>query len=138
MDGQICTIEIKNGDEEVIKFVKKFNLKENLSDIRKKLGNKISDDIIFTLPDGTDIIKEDENEFILNDIVDKCLIHMKTIKKNKTKIKYELYINGNYGNYKLDALKVESKRLNDIRNIINDYIAEKGVFLSKRRKKNIN
>ena len=54
MEGGIYTFEIKRDEEEEIKFAKKCNLKENLTDIRKKLGNKISDDIIFTLPDGTD------------------------------------------------------------------------------------
>ena len=55
---------------------------------------------------------------------------MKNI-ETKKKSKYELFINGNYGNYKLNALQVKLEKLNNIRNLINDIITEEGIFLTK-------
>ena len=126
----ICIIEIKGRESLGNKFAKKLSLKDNLSKIREIIGNQITNNIIFTLSDDTIINKEDEKNFFLADIIDGKIVHMKNI-ETKKKSKYELFINGNYGNYKLNALQVKLEKLNNIRNLINDIITEEGIFLTK-------
>lgn len=126
----ICIIEIKGGESGENKFAKKLSLKDNLLKIRENISNNIKNHILFTLSDGTIINKEDEGNFILEDIIDGKVIHMKNV-ETKKKSKYELFINGVYGNYKLNALQVKLEKLNNIRNLIYDIITEEGNFLTK-------
>ena len=127
-ETSICTIEIKK-DDNIIKFAKKLDLNENLFNIREKLGNKIQNNVSFVLPDDTLINQEDEKEFILKDIIDGKIIHMKS---NEMQIsKCEIYINGEYGNFKLNIAKVKFENLKFIRELINYIITDDAIFLSK-------
>ena len=126
---QICSIDIQGGIESN-KFAKKLNFKNSLSNIRETLGNKVSNNIFFTLSDGAIINKEDEENILLEDIIDGKILHMKYIEKKKEN-KVDLYVNGNYGNYKFKVDRVKFVKLNDIREIINDIITEEGLFLTK-------
>jgi GTP-binding protein EngB required for normal cell division len=125
-NSKICTIEIKGG-KEIIKFAKKFDLKENLANIRIKLGNKISSDTIFILADNSDISKEDEKDLNLEEIIDGKLIRMKytEIKNNNN---FDIYKNGNFKEKK-NFLRTD--KLNIIRNLIIDIITEEGIFISQ-------
>ena len=99
INSKICTIEIKGG-KEIIKFAKKFYLKDNLAYIKIKVGIKISNDTIFILADNSDISIEDEKDFNLEDIIDVKLIHMNysEIKNNNN---FDKYINGNFKEIKI-------------------------------------
>jgi GTP-binding protein EngB required for normal cell division len=125
---KICTIEIAGG-KEVVKFAKKYDLKEKLSNIRIKLGNQITNEIIFRTNENSEINIEDEDIFTLEDIIDGKLIHM-IIKNNKNtnKSSFNIYINGNY---KLTKELEKSSKLSQIRNLLNEIITEKGIFLSQ-------
>ena len=66
------------------KFAKKLLETENLIEIRKILKDKLPDDSIFTLPDGSEIDKEDESDYTLSEILKDDKIY---IKSNKSLIK---------------------------------------------------
>lgn len=123
---QIYTIEIKGG-KELIKFAKKLDPKETLLNLRNILGNKISDNIIFTKPEDIEILKDDENEYIIEDIIDRNIIHMKNI-EDRFKSDIDIYLNDSF---KLKIKLMKFEKLNNIRNIINDTITKNGVFLYK-------
>lgn len=122
----IYTIEITGG-QKVIKFAKKLDKSQSLSDIRNKLGDKISSKIIFTLPNGTDICQENENEFSLEEIIDGSIVHLKNIEEN-LKSDIDIYVNEKF---KVKKRLIKSEKLNVIRNIISNIITENGFFLSK-------
>jgi len=60
------------------KFTKKFCKNEKLSEIRKLLKEKLPDDSIFTLSDGCEIDKEDENDYLLSEVIDEGKVYIKT------------------------------------------------------------
>ena len=66
------------------KFAKKLLETENLVEIRKILNDKLPDDSIFTLPDGSEIEKGDESDYTLSEILKEDKIY---IKSNKSLIK---------------------------------------------------
>ena len=68
------------------KFVKKLLDAENLVEIRKILNDKLPDDSIFTLPDGSEIEKGDESDYTLSEILKEDKIY---IKSNKFLIKID-------------------------------------------------
>lgn len=127
-NAKIYTIEISKGNE-VIKFAKKLDPNQNLCEIRNKLGDKISFKIIFTLPDGTDIIKDDEKDYTLEEIIDGKIIHLKNIEET-LKSDIDIYVNGNF---KLKARLMKSEKLDIIRNSISHIITNNGCFLSKEK-----
>lgn len=125
---KICTIEIAGG-KEVVKFAKKYDLKEKLSNIRIKLGNQITNETIFRTNENVDINKEDEDNLSLEDIIDGKLIHM-LFKNNENvnKTSFDIFINGNF---KISKELEKSERLSNIRNLLNDIITEEAIFLSQ-------
>ena len=84
------------------KFAKKLNKDEKLPDIRKIIQSKLPEDSIFTLPDGSTIDKEDENDYTLSEIIkdDKVYIESNSLKKanvpqkEKIPVKKNVPING--------------------------------------------
>ena len=61
---QIYIVQV-NGGKEIIKFAKKFNPNESLSNIRKELGEKIPQNVIFIFSDDSIIDENDENKFTM-------------------------------------------------------------------------
>ena len=76
-------------------IAKKLDIFESLSETRINLGEKMPLDSVFVFSDGTEIEKNDENKFHLNEIVseiDKNLvvfINLKESTNNKTKTSKE-------------------------------------------------
>ena len=60
------------------KYAKKFNKNEKLSEIRKLLYEKMTNDSIFILSDGYEIDKEDESEYELSEIIEEGKVYIKT------------------------------------------------------------
>ena len=63
-------------------FAKKLLESEKLTDIRKIFGEKLPNDSIFTLPDGSEIDREDEDDYTLSEIQKEDKVY---IKSNKAK-----------------------------------------------------
>ena len=66
------------------KFAKKINKEEKLPEIRKILQNKLPEDSIFTLPDGSSIDKEDEDDYSLSEIIKDDKVYIKSESLIKT------------------------------------------------------
>lgn len=60
------------------KFAKKLNKEEKLPAIRKFLSEKLPEDSIFTLPDGSEIDKEDEDDYQLSEIIKDDKVYIKS------------------------------------------------------------
>ena len=60
------------------KFAKKISKEENLVEIRKLFGEKLPNDSLFTLPDGSEIDKEDEGDYTLSEILKDDKVYMKS------------------------------------------------------------
>ncbi len=60
------------------KFAKKLNKDEKLSEIRKLLKKKLPKDSMFTLTDGSEIDKEDENDYKLSEIIKEDKVYIKS------------------------------------------------------------
>ena len=60
------------------KFAKKLNKEEKLPEIRKILQNKLPEDSVFTLPDGSEIDKEDEDDYSLSEIIKDEKVYIKS------------------------------------------------------------
>lgn len=60
------------------KFAKKLSKDENLTEVRKKLGAKLPNDSKFTLPDGSEIDVDDENDYNLSEILKDDKVYMKS------------------------------------------------------------
>lgn len=80
------------------KFAKKLSKEETLPQVRQLLGEKLPKDSIFTLPDGSEIDKEDESDYKLSEILKDDKVYMKSKEsiisplpdtQNKTKEKKE-------------------------------------------------
>jgi len=68
------------------KFAKKLSKDLTLPDIRKLLSDKLLNDSIFTLPDGSEIDGNDESDCTLGEIinVDKVYIKSESLKNSST------------------------------------------------------
>ena len=60
------------------KFAKKISKEETLPQIRKIFGEKLPNDSVFTLPDGSEIDKEDESDYTLSEILKDDKVYMKS------------------------------------------------------------
>lgn len=60
------------------KFAKKLLESEKLIEIRKLFGEKLPNDSIFTLPDGSEIDREDENDYTLSEILKEDKVYIKS------------------------------------------------------------
>ena len=60
------------------KFAKKLLESEKLIEIRKLFGEKLPKDSIFTLPDGSEIDREDENDYTLSEILKEDKVYIKS------------------------------------------------------------
>ena len=109
-----------------IKIAKRLSIKENLSDLRNLLGDKISINAIFISNDGSEIDYDDEKDTEINDIIDNKKIYMKTI-KDKNEIPIEIYVN-----QELKYSKNLSKeiKLNKIREICSDIMIKDAYFVT--------
>ncbi len=125
---QIFIVQVSGG-KEIIKFAKKFNPNESLSNIRKELGEKIPQNVIFIFSDDSIIDENDENKFTLEEVVDGKILHMKFI-EDKNTISIDIYINDEFME-KRKLLKTE--KLINIRNSLNDLISKDAIFLSKEK-----
>ena len=61
-----------------IKICKKISKEETLPQIRKIFGEKLPNDSVFTLPDGSEIDKEDESDYTLSEILKDDKVYMKS------------------------------------------------------------
>jgi len=68
------------------KFAKKISKEENLVEIRKLFGEKLPNDSLFTLPDGSEIDKEDEGDYTLSEILKDDKVYMKSNESLKTSL----------------------------------------------------
>ena len=70
------------------KFAKKLDKEEKLPNIRILLDKKLPKDSIFTLPDGSEIDIDDEDDYKLSEIIkeDKIYIKSKSSKQSKSEI----------------------------------------------------
>ena len=68
------------------KFEKKISKEENLVEIRKLFGEKLPNDSLFTLPDGSEIDKEDEGDYTLSEILKDDKVYMKSNESLKTSL----------------------------------------------------
>ena len=68
------------------KFAKKISKEKTLPEIRKLFGEKLPNDSIFTLPDGSEIDKEDENDYTLSEILKEDKVYMKSKEALKSQI----------------------------------------------------
>ena len=68
------------------KFAKKISKEETLSQIRKLFGEKLPNDSLFTLPDGSEIDKEDESDYTLSEILKDDKVYMKSNESLKTSL----------------------------------------------------
>lgn len=106
------SIENKKG------IMKKLDPNINLSQLRNLLKNEIDDNYVFVEEDDLKILKEDENEITLEEIIiNENQIHIK-LKNDKPKI--YIYLNENIfeeiesdENINLDNLRKISKKMND-------------------------
>ena len=60
------------------KFAKKIEKTKTLTEIRQLFGEKLPNDSIFTLPDGSEIEKEDEPDYILSEILKEDKVYVKS------------------------------------------------------------
>ena len=60
------------------KFAKKIEKTKTLPEIRQLFGEKLPIDSLFTLPDGSEIDKEDEPDYILSEIIKDDKIYLKS------------------------------------------------------------
>ena len=60
------------------KFAKKLLESEKLNEIRKLFGEKLPNDSIFTLPDGSEIDRDDENDYTLSEILKEDKVYVKS------------------------------------------------------------
>ena len=65
---------------------KKKSKEETLPQIRKILGEKLPNDSVFTLPDGSEIDKEDESDYTLSEILKDDKVYMKSNESLKTSL----------------------------------------------------
>ena len=117
-----------------IKIAKKLSVEENLSNLRKLLGEKIPKNSVFTLNDGTQIDFNDEAETKISDIIDNKKILMKIV-KDPNQIPIEIYINEEF-KYKKelskkDELRKIRKLLSDIMNNETNFSTEDGSKIDK-------
>ena len=119
----MITINVDNG----IKIAKKLSVEENLSNLRKLLGEKIPKNAIFTLNDGTEIDFNDETESKISDIIDNKKILMKIV-KDPNEIPIEIYINQEL-QYKKDLSK--KAELNKIRELLSDIMIKDTYFVTE-------
>ena len=68
------------------KFAKKISKEETLPQIRKIFGEKLPNDSVFTLPDGSEIDKEDESDYTLSEILKDDKVYMKSNESLKTSL----------------------------------------------------
>ena len=68
------------------KFAKKISKEETLPEIRKIFGEKLPNDSVFTLPDGSEIDKEDESDYTLSEILKDDKVYMKSNESLKTSL----------------------------------------------------
>ena len=68
------------------KFAKKISKEQTLPEIRKLFGEKLPNDSIFTLPDGSEIDKEDENDYTLSEILKDDKVYMKSKEAIKSQL----------------------------------------------------
>ena len=80
MPEKILISILINGES---KFAKKLSKEINLLEIRKTLSDKLPDDSIFSLPDGSEIEKTDEEDFTLAEILKDNSVHIKSQKTKK-------------------------------------------------------
>ena len=69
-----------------IKIWKKISKEETLPQIRKIFGEKLPNDSVFTLPDGSEIDKEDESDYTLSEILKDDKVYMKSNESLKTSL----------------------------------------------------
>ena len=60
------------------KFAKKLLESEKLTQIRKLFAEKLPNDSIFTLPDGSEIDKDDEDDYTLSEILKEDKVYIKS------------------------------------------------------------
>ena len=65
---------------------KKKSKEETLPQIRKIFGEKLPNDSVFTLPDGSEIDKEDESDYTLSEILKDDKVYMKSNESLKTSL----------------------------------------------------
>ena len=65
------------------KFAKKIEKTKTLPELRELFGKKLPDDSIFTMPDGSEIEKEDEPDFTLSEILKEDKVYIKSEQSNK-------------------------------------------------------
>jgi hypothetical protein len=103
---------------------KSLNLKDNLIAIRKNITEKVKEDFIFLDIDHKDISLENEENFILEQISKQKTIYIKKVETNRPKIK--ILVN------KKEICSInysESQKLQEIRNLLQDIIKQKFIFL---------
>jgi len=119
----MISINVDNG----IKIAKKLSVEENLSSLRKLLGEKIPKNAMFTLNDGTEIDFDDEAESKISDIIDGKKILMKIV-KDPNQMPIEIYINKEF-KYKKDLSKKDE--LKKIRELLSDIMIKDTYFLTE-------
>ena len=65
------------------KFTKIIEKTKTLPEIRQLFGEKLPNDSIFTLPDGSEIEKENESEYTLSEILKEDKVYVKSEQLSK-------------------------------------------------------
>lgn len=60
------------------KFAKKISKEITLPEVRKLLADKLPVDSIFTLPDGSEVDKNDEDDYTLSEIIKEDKVYIKS------------------------------------------------------------
>ena len=123
MERKVLKFEL-NGK---ISFSKPFQTNDNLSYLRENIKERVKYSFKFLDQDSNKVDLNDENDFIIEDILDGQIIKLKSIEDiNPNELKLNIFLN----NKKINCISLDKGiQLSQSRKLINNEIKEKSNFL---------